>query len=99
MKGVMMKKLIALMALAGLVAAGCASKENQGGSLDNQSNPNYGTGTNNPSENVSPSPNSNTGTSGSLNNSNPNSNNTSGDRSTPNSGNNPSSDQSKEHAQ
>jgi hypothetical protein len=41
-----MKKLIALTAFAGLLAVGCASHENRGGTYENpQANPNYGTGT------------------------------------------------------
>src|SRR5262249_34935640 len=85
----MMKKLIALTALAGLVAAGCASKENRGGSFDNQSD--YGTGTN-----MTTSPNT---ASGSLNRDTANSPNTgtgnsagtTTEQSTPNSSNNSSS--------
>lgn len=40
-----MKKLIVISALMGLVAAGCASRENQGGTSSSQNTPNYGTGT------------------------------------------------------
>ena len=58
-----MKKLIALLALGGLIAAGCASKENRGGSYDNQSNPNFGNG----SSSMSTTPNNNTGTSNNEN--------------------------------
>jgi len=53
-----MNKLIAFVALAGLLAAGCAS---QGGSDDNQINAKYGTGngpgtmgTNSPAANSNP---------------------------------------------
>ena len=42
-----MKKLIALTAMAGLLAAGCASQENRGGSYDDQTAPGYGNGTSN----------------------------------------------------
>ena len=38
-----MKKLIVIMAATGLLAAGCASRKNQGGT--NENNPNYSTGT------------------------------------------------------
>jgi hypothetical protein len=42
-----MKKLIVLTAMAGLLAAGCASRANRGGTYENQqANPNYGSGTN-----------------------------------------------------
>ena len=54
-----MNKLIAIMALTGLLAAGCASKTNQGGTY-NENNPSYGTSksetgeisTNTPSSNI-----------------------------------------------
>jgi hypothetical protein len=39
-----MKKIIAFTALAGLLAAGCASQNSRGGSDDNQVNAKYGTG-------------------------------------------------------
>jgi hypothetical protein len=56
-----MKKLIAFVALAGLLAAGCASQDSRGGSDDNQVNAKYDTGngsetvnTNSPATNSNP---------------------------------------------
>ncbi|HTL57906.1 MAG TPA: hypothetical protein VL361_19615 [Candidatus Limnocylindrales bacterium] len=39
-----MNKLIVILAVAGLMATGCASRKNQGG-VSNENNPSYGTGT------------------------------------------------------
>ena len=56
-----MNKLIPFVALAGLLAAGCASQDSRGGSDDNQVNAKYGTGngaetinTNSPAANSNP---------------------------------------------
>ena len=56
-----MKKLIAFVALAGLLTAGCASQNSRGGSDENQANAKYDTGngtetinTNSPATNSSP---------------------------------------------
>src|SRR5689334_18519431 len=88
-----MKKLIALMALAGLLAAGCASRENRGGTYENpQANPSYGTGTSGtgtmnttPSEqnnNSATTPSNSGSTSGTFNN-NPNGTSSSGGATAP----------------
>ena len=66
-----MKKLIAVTAMAGLLAVGCASKENRGGSYD-QSNPSYGTGTSSSTgtmNNTTPNSSSTSNAGGNLNNS------------------------------
>src|ERR1044071_6239512 len=39
-----MNKLIVILAVAGLMATGCASRKNQGG-VSNENNPSYGAGT------------------------------------------------------
>jgi len=56
-----MKKLIAFVALTGLLAAGCASQDSRGGSDGNQVNAKYDTGngsetviTNSPATNSNP---------------------------------------------
>jgi hypothetical protein len=91
----MMKKLIAFTALAGLIAAGCASPENRGGSVDSHANPAYGT-VSSYGTNKTTSPSSTGSASGSVNSDTANS--PSGvkptgttDQSTPNPSNNPSS--------
>lgn len=88
-----MKKLIALTALVGLMAVGCASRENRGGAYD-QSNPQYGSGS---SSSMNTAPGDNTGTSD-INNNNASQPGTTGNNSdtntngsTPNSSSNPSS--------
>ena len=88
-KGVMMKKLIALTALAGLVAAGCASHENSGGTYDNQYSTTSSSGTmsTTPANNSATSstvPTNNSGTSGTLNNNSPSSDTSNGTTTPPN---------------
>jgi hypothetical protein len=56
MKGNTMKKLVALIAVTGLLAAGCSTnKENQGGASD-QRDTGYGTGSSQEDENLESSP-------------------------------------------
>src|SRR5690242_13049481 len=86
-----MKKLIALTALVGLMAVGCASRENRGGAYGNQqSNLDYGTGASGtmsttPSDQNNDSattPNNSGSTSGTFNN-NPNGTSNSGGATSP----------------